>query len=477
MVSLPITLEYRIQGMTCMNCAERIERTLRKQPGVLTAQVRYPAGQAAVLYDPDQIQPRTLIAAIEKLGYHVVVGGSATGRTWGDLGKTAAILAGLGAIYLVLKLIGLDTWINNFPLAEQGMGYGLIFLIGILTSVHCVAMCGAINLSACSMGPAAPAKFASAPAAAASAHSSDEPADGRAAIGPSFLYNLGRVIAYTVIGALVGGLGSVISFTGALRGVVIALAGLFMILMGINLLGLFPRLARFVPHLPKTLGRQLNKARQKTGNRPLVIGLLNGLMPCGPLQAMQLYALSTGSPVSGAIAMFLFAVGTVPLMFTLGAVSTLLTQKFSRTMIRVSSMLVVTLGLVMLQNGLSLAGVQLPSQRPVVAAASQPATAADPGAPASAAENIGDVQVIRTKLQPNAYEPITVQVGKSVRWIMTADKASLNGCNRELYIPEYDLTKQLELGENIIEFTPTKTGVYPFSCWMGMINSQITVVD
>ena len=458
MVSLPVTIEYRIQGMTCNACAERIERALKKQSGVLTAQARYPAGQAAVLYDPDQIQPRTLIAVIEKLGYHVVVGGAAAKRTWGDLGKTAAILAGLGAVYLLLKRVGLDTWINNFPLAEQGMGYGLIFLIGILTSVHCVAMCGAINLSACAMGPAAPQS-------------------GRAAIGPSFLYNLGRIIAYTVIGALVGGLGSVISLTGALRGVVISLAGLFMILMGINLLGLFPRLARFIPHLPKSLGQKLNKVRQKTGNRPLLIGLLNGLMPCGPLQAMQLYALSTGNPISGAIAMFLFALGTVPLMFTLGAVSTLLTQKFSRTMIRASSILVVILGLVMLQNGLTLAGFRWPGQRPAVAAASPVTSGTESAVPASAAGDAGDVQIIRTALQPNAYEPITVQVGKPVRWIITADKASLNGCNRELYIPEYDLTKQLELGENIIEFTPTKTGVYPFSCWMGMINSQITVVD
>ncbi len=454
MALLPQKVEFPIQGMTCDNCAQRIERALKKTAGVLSVQVSYSTGRALIRFDPDQVQPRVLIASIEKLGYQVLPSSADPKRKVLDFAKVMGILVGLIILVQIWNALNLSTLFNNFPLAEQGMGYGVLFLVGLLTSVHCIAMCGAINLSACTTA---------------------QSTSRGASLSRSFQYNLGRVIAYTVIGALVGGLGSIIAVTGQMRGVVIGLSGLFMILMGINLLGLFPRLSRFVPHLPKILGQKIHLASNQSGNRPLIIGLLNGLMPCGPLQAMQLYALATGSWLTGALSMFVFSLGTVPLMFTLGAMSTLLTQKFSRTMIRVSSIIIVVLGLFMVQNGLNLTGLTSSAS----AGKSTGEVALSVESSGNSADNLADdtVQLVRTDLQPNAYEPITVQAGKPVRWIITASKSTLNGCNRELYIPEYDLTKRLEIGENVIEFTPTQSGVYPFSCWMGMINSQITVVD
>jgi sulfite exporter TauE/SafE len=100
---------------------------------------------------------------------------------------------------------------------------------------------------------------------------------------------------------------------------------------------------------------------QKKGKGPLVVGLLNGLMPCGPLQSMQLYALSTGSALWGALSMFLFSTGTVPLMFGLGALSSLLSKKFTGKMMKVSAYLVVILGVFMFTSGLSLSGVDVSS--------------------------------------------------------------------------------------------------------------------
>ncbi|MDD2534623.1 MAG: sulfite exporter TauE/SafE family protein [Eubacteriales bacterium] len=457
MANVPVSITYSISGMTCSNCSQKISKALNKQHGVIRADVQYELGQATILYDPDLIEPRHLIAIIEKLGYQIRLGSNSSKKR-ADLLKTAGIVIGLVLIYQILSRFGVFNFFNNFPLAEQGMGYGMLLLIGVLTSVHCIAMCGAINLSVCTT-------------------------QAGSAVRPSLLYNAGRVLSYTLIGGIVGALGAVISFTGALKGVVILLAGLFMVLMGINLLGLFPKLSRLVPHLPQSTSRFVAMLRGHSNNRPFIIGMLNGLMPCGPLQAMQLYALATASPIKGALSMFLFSLGTVPFMFALGAASTLLTQKFTRRMIQASSLLVIVLGLFMMQNGLALSG--LPSTfnqiRQLRFSSAEPSsvenaiTSADPVL--NSDTNSADVQIIRTTLQPNAYEPITVQVGRPVRWIIEADKASLNGCNQALYVPEYDLEKQLKIGENVIEFTPTQTGVFPFSCWMGMIDSEITVVS
>ncbi len=88
-----------------------------------------------------------------------------------------------------------------------------------------------------------------------------------------------------------------------------------------------------------------------------------------------------------------------------------------------------------------------------------------------------EVQNIVSQVTRSGYEPITVKAGVPVKWTLQAEKADLTGCNSAISIPEYKIVKKLKAGDNVIEFTPTKSGVVPFSCWMGMINSEINVVD
>ena len=286
---------------------------------------------------------------------------------------------------------------------------------------------------------------------------------------PSILYNAGRVISYTVIGGLVGALGSVVSFSGTGKGVVAAAAGIFMVIMGLNMLNLFPWLRRFNPRMPKIFAEKINE--QKKSKQPLYVGLLNGLMPCGPLQAMHLFALSTGDPFKGALAMLLFSLGTVPLMFGLGALSTVLTKKFTARMMTVSAALVVILGVFMFSNGVALTGYAMPftsgfgNQNPAASVAG------------AKAELIDGIQVVTTSLNSGSYEPIVVQAGVPVQWNIQAEASDINGCNNRIIVPEYNLEKQLAPGDNIIEFIPGESGVVAYSCWMGMIKSRITVVD
>lgn len=69
-----------------------------------------------------------------------------------------------------------------------------------------------------------------------------------------------------------------------------------------------------------------------------------------------------------------------------------------------------------------------------------------------------------------------VEAGVPVAWTITADASSLNGCNNAIVIPEYNLQITLQEGENVIEFTPSETGTYTYTCWMGMLKNTITVV-
>jgi sulfite exporter TauE/SafE/copper chaperone CopZ len=435
---------FRINGMTCMNCQTRIEQKLKNTAGVQTVAVNYEAGTATVTYDDSIITFDGIKAVIESIGYQVPE------KEENPVPRIIGILVIILALYMLLRMFSVSGLAAAFPVAQAGMGYGMVLIIGLITSVHCIAMCGGINLSQTlrkNNGEESPPLF------------------------PALLYNTGRLISYTAVGVTVGALGSVITVSGRFQGAVLLIAGIFMLIMGINMLGLFPGLRRFIPRMPANLHNKLSSLSTTNYQlpTPLVIGFLNGFMPCGPLQAMQLYALSTGSPVRGGISMCLFCLGTIPLMFALGAAGGILSgakgQAFSRRVMQVGAVLIAAMGLAMVSNGWNVAGF----------AVMQPPSLRNNGGASSMVTQNG-VQVINSTLLSNRYPAITVQQGIPVRWIINAPPGSINGCNNRFIIREYGIEHTFRQGENVIEFLPARTGRFPYSCWMGMIRSSITVV-
>lgn len=86
-------------------------------------------------------------------------------------------------------------------------------------------------------------------------------------------------------------------------------------------------------------------------------------------------------------------------------------------------------------------------------------------------------QTIEATVEGFAYPNITVEVNKPVRINFNVGENVLNGCNNEIVIPEWSIRKKLSVGDNYVEFTPTETGTFTYSCWMGMLRGSITVVD
>lgn len=445
----------QIEGMTCVGCENRIESKLRKISGIVRVKANYSTNTVLVTYVEQDIALKEIKRAIESLDYKVK--NSTNGST--NKNESAAnkkdklldILTIFLTIYLLYhfaSLFGLLNIFNVFPEAKAGMSFGVLFVIGILTSVHCVAMCGGINISQC-----LPTKV------------ENNGNKSSSQLMPSFLYNSGRVMSYTIIGGIVGALGSVVSFSGPAKGIVAIAASIFMMIMGLNMLNLFPGLRKFNPRMPKLFARLIGKEKAASKNRPFYIGLLNGLMPCGPLQAMQLYALSTGDPIKGALSMFVFSLGTVPLMFGLGALSSILSKKFTAKMMQVSAVLVLVLGFAMFQTGLTVSGIQLPSF-------------SIGGGSSVVNESVveGGIQTVTSDVLSGRYEPISVKVGVPVKWVIHVEKGQLTGCNNRFIINSLGIQYQLKEGDNIVEFTPKKTGKISFNCWMGMIRSYINVI-
>lgn len=445
-----INKNLKIEGMTCTGCELRIGKKLKTLQGILDVTVTYSTSSINISFDEDQISISSITEAIESLDYKVVGVGMEVSEKLNknkisEKNMTINQLIGLGIIILAIYLIIKNTVGFNFiPKVNQNMGLVALFVIGLITSLHCIAMCGGINLSQC-----------------VSNKVDDGDNSKLKKLKPSFLYNAGRVISYTVIGGIVGALGSVMSFSGAAKGVIAILSGLFMVIMGLNMLNIFPWLRKFNPRMPKIFGRKINASKHNHG--PFIVGLLNGLMPCGPLQAMQIYALGTGSFINGALAMLVFSLGTVPLMFGFGAVSSFLSSKFTHKMMKVSAVLVMVLGIVLVSRGFNLSGIS-------VLAASTPTSSSN------IAKVEGDVQVINTKFTNGKYSPIVVKKGVPVKWIINVTANDLNGCNNPVTIPKYNIKQVLVPGDNVINFIPQDEGIIKYTCWMGMISSTITVV-
>jgi len=436
--------------MTCISCQNKIENKLRNTAGIKSAKVSYSDGTANIDYDSDIIALKDIEVIIQKLDYTILK--DRVKETTGT-NRVLGLLIIIASLYMILQQFGILNLLVPSQLADANMSYGMLFVIGLLTSVHCVAMCGGINLSQCIPHD----------------ETAKENSNFLSTLKPTFLYNLGRVISYTIVGFIVGGLGSIITFSNTVQGILKLIAGIFMVIMGANMLNIFPWLRKLNPRLPSVFTRLIDK-KKASSTSPLFVGLLNGLMPCGPLQAMQIYALSTGNPFAGAYSMFLFSLGTVPLMFGLGALSTALGKKFTHKVMTAGAVLVVVLGMSMFSQGLNLSGWFFPT---IFADGSS--SKSDTSSEDIKVDN--GVQIVNSTLSSGRYPAITVKEGMPVKWIINAPKGSINGCNNRIFIPEYNIEYQFKTGENIIEFTPSKTGTFPYSCWMGMIRSTIKVVD
>lgn len=443
--------QLKIENMTCAHCEIKVEQTIKSIDPTLEVKASYSRSEAIVKSDNEKVDFKQIKAALESEGYTVA---DVKKETDSQPTKEADKLSPLHLVGIGIAVIGIYLLINNtigfnfIPEIKPGMGYGVLFVIGLLTSLHCISMCGGINLSQCIVTDI-------------QAIESNPTKRWMQKIKPSFLYNGGRVVSYTIIGGIVGALGSVVTFSGMAKGMITIVTGLFMIIMGLNMLSLFPWLRKLNPKMPKIFANM--QLDPKNSKRPFYVGLLNGLMPCGPLQAMQLYALGTGSALTGALSMLAFSLGTMPLMFGFGAISSLLSRKFTKSMLKVSAALVILLGFVMMGRGFALNGTGISYGQ------------VDGW---SVAELNGDVQNIVTPLDESEYPAIIVQKGVPVRWVIDAEATSLNGCNNRINLNKFGQPEiPLYTGENVIEFTPTESGSFFYSCWMGMISGQIKVVD
>ena len=446
--------KIRAKGMTCNGCEKIIAKQVLTLPGVKSVDVDYPTEKVEVVYDHENTTQGKIREVIEKKGYLCENFNETKGNKKNSL--FAWIFAAIGFI-LVIYFAWYFYGTVNLPQISQNMGYGLLFVVGLLTGFHCVGMCGGFVVSYTTKG----AK------------------EGKKPAKLHLSYAIGKTLSYTIIGALFGLLGSIIAFTPTIRGVAGIIAGLFLMVYGLKMLNIFPSLRKFQIKMPQFINKFVRSERKEHSNSPLVIGLLNGLMiACGPLQAIYIMAAGTGSMIEGAKLLFVFALGTLPVMLGFGYLTSIISKKATHKILKASGIIVIILGLVMVNRGLALTGTGYDYNS--LTSGFDPLVNANPGS----VENTDGVAILKDgyqeiRMEVNRYgwspDKFVLQKGVPVKWII--DGKEINGCNNAIQVPKYGLKFDIKQGEQTIEFTPTESETVSWSCWMGMIPGVFIVQD
>ena len=416
-----------VPDMFCAQCERRIEAALRAVQGVAAAKASLGAEAVTVDFAAPCDEER-VCAAIRQTGYSVASvhrndgesdtdarGGAespvqaAHARAGGNsLANGISILVIVFSLWYIVNAFGLTAVFQRFPTAKSGMSYAMLFVIGVLTSFHCVAMCGGLHLAALEASDSIVSPFSN----------------------PWMRPD--EINMYYAMGA--------------------------------SLMNCFPFLKKLRLPLPRGTGG-VRGARFGA----FAVGLLNGFVPCGALQTMQLLAMSSGSAVKGALSLFFFGAGTAPLVILFSFAAGSLKARAKNAMALAGGTLIVVFALAMLQNNSALLGIQLahPASAPQMLMEAAVFESAD-GTP---------VQTITTEVQSGAYPSFTARAGVPLVWNLHAADGVLNGCNNEIVIPDYNISLALHAGDNIVTLTPKKAGRINYSCWMGMIQAYILVTE
>ncbi|MEI6042921.1 MAG: sulfite exporter TauE/SafE family protein [Chloroflexota bacterium] len=295
-----------------------------------------------------------------------------------------------------------------------------------------------------------------------------------------------KLVAYVLLGGLLGWLGSLLSMTPTVQAMLTLLAGLFMLATAFNLLNLHPIFRYVVIQPPRRVMKFLRRySKSEALFAPALLGFFTILIPCGTTLAMEALAISSGSLIAGALVMGAFVLGTSPLFFVLGYFATRLGSVLHARFLKVAAVAILLLAVISINSALNLLDSPVTlnsigsylfdtSSKPAV----QPQVSAQPTAAlGSGATTQSNVQEVTINVTNSSYEPenIAVKSGQPLRITLVTNKTS--GCTRSIVFRSLGIQKVLPTtGRTILDVPAQAPGVIHYVCSMGMYSGKITVI-
>ena len=332
------TYQFHVQGMHCNACSILITETLSEVPDVTSVQVHEAQNMVRVVMNgarsPHEVA-KALSTYIAKNGYSLSVEKKTFVPRWNDFRFAAPFAIVIISLFVFLQKMG----IVNLITADK-VTIPTAFGIGLVASVSsCLALVGGLLLSV-------------------SAQYAKEGEKGK----PQMYFHLGRLISFFVFGGVIGLIGSAFTLNGTMTLILGTLVGLVMLSLGINLLDIFPWAKKLQPRMPAFLVSATRSLHTWEHDAvPILIGASTFFLPCGFTQSMQVYSLSTGSFMAGALTMTAFALGTLPVLALISFGSVELGKgKWSGVFFKTAGLLVIVFGIINILNSFAGAGITPP---------------------------------------------------------------------------------------------------------------------
>ncbi|MEK7628983.1 MAG: sulfite exporter TauE/SafE family protein [Patescibacteria group bacterium] len=330
---------FHVKGMHCKACVVLVESELKELPEVSSAEASLKDLSVEVSGNfgdkTAEHIAKDLSETIKKHGYELLLEKEKHSVKWNDFLIAGPIALGFILLFIFLQKIGLVNLVNS-----SKVGFGTAFVIGLIASVStCMAVVGGLVLSMS-------ANFAK---------EGDK-------IKPQSLFHVGRLISFFLLGGIIGAVGSSFQLGGTGVFILSFLVAIILLVLGINLIDVFPWAKKFQPTLPAFLGKRVHSLKNINHTlTPFLIGVATFFLPCGFTQSMQIYTLTTGSFLTGALTMFFFALGTLPVLSLLSFSSLGIHKKAqSGIFFKTAGLVVIFFGIFNLINSLVAIGLIQP---------------------------------------------------------------------------------------------------------------------
>lgn len=319
-----------------------LERKLKNVPGVLSVDANYKKGTLLITADANNLPDEGRITSIiQKAGYSLSDGDSpGSSLANDDHSKWMEIGGSLLIIFAVYKLLEAFDIISLAPSTSGALSLGGILVIGLVAGTSsCLAVTGGLLV-----------------ALAAKHNETHQAETSWKKFVPLMHFNLGRLASYFILGGVVGVIGQSVTLSTKMSGYMSIGVALIMLWLALTILQIIPK-GSFPIRPPKKLSRWIQGlSESENPAAPFALGAFTFFLPCGFTQSLQLVALASGSFITGALTMFIFALGTLPSLLGLSAISSTAKGATSRLFLRFSGALVLVLALVNLQSGFALTG-------------------------------------------------------------------------------------------------------------------------
>ena len=330
------TYTFHVTGMHCNACILMTESELMDVPYVSIAKTDLHRNSVEITGDFGERSPESIAGDLTKVliknGYSLSVEKQREEKGWDDFRIAIPIALAFAVLFVVLQKVGLVNLITT-----SKVSFGTAFVIGIIASLStCMAVVGGLLLSMS-------ATFAK----------------GGDKIKPQVLFHVGRLVSFFVLGGVIGAIGSAFQLNGTGSFVLSLIIGTVMLVLGINLLDVFHWTKRLQPSMPKFLSRHaFGVSKINHTLTPLLVGVASFFLPCGFTQSMQIYALSTGSFLTGALTMSSFAFGTLPVLALVSFSSlSIKNSRYAGIFFKTAGLIVIMFAIFNLINSLVAAGI------------------------------------------------------------------------------------------------------------------------